>query len=157
MPPSGKRLTDGFPTLIALADAPNISLWEEEVQPPGMEGGPPNRTTTMRNLVMHTDQPQALKSMTPMTGVCQFDPKVLTDILNQINHNQLVSVKMPNGSFWTFYGWLNEFKPHRFVPGQPPKADYTVVCGNQDNTGAEVLPAYVIPSSTTATTTTTLA
>jgi len=154
--PAGIRLKEGHATLVTLANAPSIKLWEQEITPPGFDAGGPNDTTTMRTTRWRTRQPKVLITMTPMSGVFQYDPAVIADIVNQLGKNQQITVTYPTGQSWTFYGWINRFTPHRIVEGQPPLADVDFEAANEDTAGVETGPSYGAASTTTATTTTTL-
>lgn len=155
--PTGVKIDDGHSTLISFANAANIALWEKEVTPPGADGGGPNDTTTMRNIQWRTRSPKKLITLTESTGTCAYDPKVYTDIMNQLNKNQQITVTFPNGATLVFWGWLNSFRPNANREGEQPTATYEVVPSNQNSVGAEVGPVFNQTSSTTATTTTTIA
>lgn len=154
--PTGVKLGDGQSTKIGFANAPNIALWEKTVTPPGVDGGGPNDQTTMRNIAWRTFSPKKLKSLTASSGTCEYDPKVYTDCVNQINQIQAITITFPDRSTIVFYGWLDKFTPKDIKEGDPPLADFTIQPANMDTTGAEIAPVYTAASSTSATTTTTL-
>jgi hypothetical protein len=156
MPPTGQKLTDGFPTTILFANAPNISLWPKEVTPFGFDAGGPNDATDMLNTRWRTRYPKKLITATNTTGTCHYDPRVIADIQNQMGVNQLVTVVHPNGATWAQWGWLDKFTPQRNQEGTPPLADFTIEASNLNGSLAETSPVYTAPSSTTSTTTTTL-
>lgn len=137
-----KVLTDGFPTFITLSGATGAEFAEKEVQPPGFDGGGVNDATTMRNTLYRTRFPKKLISLTAISGMCAYDPKVITTLIAQLNKNQSIVVTMPDGSKITFYGWLNSFKPNRHKEGEQPTADFEIEPSNIDATGAEVAPTY---------------
>lgn len=155
--PTGIRMTDGLGTKISFPQAPNIALWETELQPPGADAGGPNDTTTLRNVRWRTRKPKKLITMTAITGVCMYASKIYTDVQNQLGNNQLITVTFSDLSTLGIYGWLDKFIPQRIREGTPPLADYTVEPSNEDNSGVETGPVYTPASTTTATTTTTLA
>ena len=127
------RLDDGFSTLIELANLPDIKFYEKEVTPPGVTGGGPIDTTTMRNITYRTQSPKALKTLGPMSATVAFASDVLPQIEAQMNVNQLVTVTFPDGSTWTFWGWLDEFTLGAFVEGEQPTATVTIQPSNHDN------------------------
>lgn len=144
--PAGVRQTDGFPTKIAFALAPNAELWENSVAPWGLSAGGPNDTTSMRNTAYRTRQPKKLKTAENVTGVCQFDPIIWNNLIaNLIGKNQLITVTLPNGGTITNYGWMDEWKPNENKEGETPTANYTIIPSNQDNTGAEYAGVYTAP------------
>ena len=138
-------LADGHPTQVtffALGTGVTILLKEISVTPPGIEGGGPNDTTTMRNTAWRTKQPKHLKELGDMSCTFQYDPAVYEQILSILNVNGVVRVEFADGSDLEFYGWLNNFTPGECTEGSMPKATGTVHCSNQDNVGTEVAPDY---------------
>jgi len=145
--PSGKRIRDGFPTLINLPAVPGIAFWEKEVTPVGVDGGGPNDTTNMRNTAWRTRQPKKLRTADNVTVKAQYDPKVITDIVAQCNVNQQIEVVYPDTSKLTVWGWLNSFKPDALKEGEAPEATVEFVVSNQDSTGAEIAPSFTPPTT----------
>lgn len=138
------RIDDGFSTTVDFTGfaGEGVSVFEKEVTPPGMDGGGPNDTTTMRNLVWRTMAPKKLKTLTQMSFVASYDPVLYNDLVAQINVNQLVKVTFPDGSSVSFYGWLDKFTPNRIVEGEQPTSEVTIQCSNQDTNGVETAPVY---------------
>jgi hypothetical protein len=155
MPPSGARLTDGFPSKLALTGDPSISLWEKRLKPPGVDAGGPNDTSNMRNSVWRTMSPKKLKTLTALTYAAHYDPKVYGSIVNQCGNNQQLTVTFPNGATLAFWGFIDKFEPGELVEGEPPLANVTVQPTNQDNAGVEQAPVYLAAPTTTTTTSTT--
>ena len=137
------RIDDGFSTLITFSESPQGKLWEKEVTPPGISGGGANDTTTMRNTAWRTNSPKKLKSLTPMSFTAAYDTAFYVQALAMININQLITVEFADGSMLLFWGWLDEFTPGPASEGSQPEADCTIICSNQDDTGAEVAPVYI--------------
>lgn len=136
------RIDDGFQTTVSFADNPTVKFYEKTVTPPGMDGGGANDTTTMRNSTLRTKAPKKLKSMTDMTMTAAYDPEVYSSVWAMINQNQLITVNFPDGSDIQFWGWLDKFMPGEIREGEQPTATVTVVCSNQNDSGAEVAPVY---------------
>lgn len=134
------RLTDGHPTTITFSSNPNVKVWEQSVTPPGISGGGPNNTTTMRNSVWRTQQPKKLKSLTASTLTVQYDPLALTQILAMCQVNQLITVNFSDGSKYNFWGWVDSFTPGENVEGSPPTATITIEPSNQNSAGVETAP-----------------
>lgn len=151
--PTGTKIDDGHPTTISFANFPNVAFWEKTVTPPGGDGGGPNDTTTMRNLVWRTRAPKLLKTLTACSGTAAYDPVVYDDIPDMINVNQLITVLFPNGDSVAFYGWLNELRFNEIREGEQPTLNFTIEPSNQDASGAEVGPTYTSGTTTTTTTT----
>lgn len=138
-------LTDGHPTRItfyALGTDVTLLMKETSVTPPGIEGGGPNDTTTMRNSVWRTKQPKALKELSDVSCTFQYDPAIYDQVLDIINVNGIILVTFSDGSTLEFYGWLNNFTPGECVEGSMPTATGTVHCSNQNDDGNEVAPIY---------------
>src|ERR1700761_1015969 len=104
-------LTDGFKTLITFSLNGSVKLKEREVQPPGLSGGGPIDTSTMRNTLMKTKSPKSLIDTKQMALQAAYDPAVYTDILAMLLENQQCYVTFPDGSKVTFWGWIEEFQP----------------------------------------------
>jgi hypothetical protein len=143
--PAGTRLTDGFSTKIELSNAPTAGLWELEVTPPVVGDNGENDTTTMRNTAWRTKQPPKLKTLGDMEVVVQYDPAAVSTIVAQTQVNQSIKIYYPNGGYDTIWGWIGTFKRNRLKEKEPPNANLTIKCSNQDNTGAEVAPTYTPP------------
>lgn len=158
MPPTGTRMDDGFPVLLTCAGAPNISLWPKAIKPPGFDGGEKIPTSTMLNVEWNTFAPRKLKTLTNATMRCAYDPRVLSDLRNQININQLWTVHFPtNGQwepYWTFYGFLKSAEPAEMTEGTQPEVNVQIEPTNVNSSNAETAPTYATSSTTTTTTTT---
>jgi len=131
---------DGFKTLVTFANYPSVRFQEKTVTPPGMDGGGPNDTTTMRNTKYRTKQPKKLISMTNMSLNVVYDPLVYNDIVLMVNTLQLITVTFADGTTNTFWGWLDKFTPGEAKEGEQPTADVVIECSNQNSSGAEVAP-----------------
>ena len=130
--PQGIRLDDGFSTLIAFAADPDVSFWEQTVQPPGLDGGDPIETTTMHNENLRTMSSRALKTMTPMTTTAAYDPNVYNNLNSLINVETSITVIFPDGSTLAFFGFLQKFEPQELKEGEQPLASITIVPTNID-------------------------
>jgi hypothetical protein len=112
------------------------------VKPPGFDGGEPIKTTTMHNQVVHTKAPQVLIDVTPVSGVCTYDPKSLADIRAQINVNQSITTWYPDYSAVAFWGYLQKFEPTDNSDTTQPEANFTIIPTNADLSQVEQLPLY---------------
>jgi hypothetical protein len=153
--PSGRRLDDGHPTTILFSNNPTVALWEKEVTPPGIDGGEPVDTTTMRNVELRTKNPRKLKEITTATFRVAFDEGALLAIMSMINQNQQISVIFPTGRPWTFWGYLKSFKVAANTEGKQPEADCELVPTMQNATGLETGFTVGTTTSSTSSTTTT--
>jgi hypothetical protein len=117
-------------------------MWEREVTPPGMDGGGPNDTTTMRNTQWRTRQPKELFSLTTMNYVGLYDPEIYSQLLTVINVNQQIRITYPDTHTLTFWGWLDKMTPNAIVEGAPPTINITIEPSNEDDSGVEAAPTY---------------
>ena len=137
------RIDDGHPTTITFSALPSgeVALyWEKEVTPPGLSGGGPNPTTTMRNVTWRTSAPKKLITMSAGSFVASYDPEVLDQMLSMLNVNNLITVTYPDGSTYAFWGWLDEFTPNACVEGEQPTANVTIQPSNQNDSLVETAP-----------------
>jgi hypothetical protein len=143
------KIDDGFSTLVTLENLPTVKIYEKSVTPPGISGGGPIDTTTMRNQSLRTQSPKQLKTITPMTMTVAIASEAIEDVKDQINVNQLITVTLPDGSGQTFWGWINEFTPGEFVEGEQPTYTITIEPSNHDNAEPynEVDLEYIEPSA----------
>ena len=118
------KLEDGYQTLIDIAGA---TLYEREVQPPGIDAGGEIDTTVMDNTVWRTKAPKSLKSMTEHTFEAAYDPLAYTTIAGVIGTNTLITITFPDTSTLAFWGFLDKFIPNPHVEGEMPTASCTVV------------------------------
>lgn len=141
--PVGTALEDGFSTKIALAIDPDISFWEKDVTPPGVDGGDAIEQTTHFNSAWRTFAPRSLKTGTDITVVAAYDPAVYSQIVAAININGLITVHFPDGSTLDVYGYLRTFSPGNLVEGTMPEATCTFTVTNVNPaTGAEAAPVF---------------
>lgn len=144
MPANDVRMDDGFSTLITLGNAPTVKLYEKEVTPPGIQGGGPIDTTTMRNIEWRTASPKKLKTASQITLTVAFASGAIPIMRDQVGVNQQITVSFPDGSSLTIWGWVDEFTPGAFTEGEQPTATVTIQPSNHDNAQPpeEVAPLY---------------
>lgn len=141
--PSGLMLEDGYQCIIKMANAPTIALWEKSVTPPGFDGGGKIDITTMHNATLKTYAAQSLREMTDGSMTVAYDPAVLSDIISQINVNQLFTLYWPNDDTWTFYANLQSFTPNELTIGEQPTAQCIIAPLNVDpSDGSESDPSW---------------
>lgn len=144
-------LTDGFPTQItftssALASAADVHLLmeEQDLTPPGVSGGGPNDTTSMRNEVWRTRHPKKLKTLTSAPLTVKYDPEFYDLVNDMINDNQQITVTFPDGSRIVFWGWIDSFTPNACAEGDQPTATMVIEPSNMDadHDNVEIAPRY---------------
>jgi hypothetical protein len=141
------RLDDGHPTVISLAKG--ACLWEKAITPPGFDGGGANETTTMHNVQWRTNSPKHLRTSTDISFTAAYAVGGFTSLRQQINKNQVITLKFGDGSILSMWGWLNGFAPGEVAEGTQPTASCTIMASNQDNSGKEMKPAYAAGTSST--------
>lgn len=133
---------DGLHTLVAFEFAPAIGgvlFKEQQIKPWGFDGRGGINTTSLRNVDFVTKVPKTLIDLTDMTGTFQWDPDLYASIFTFIlNVNQVITLFMPNGETYQFYGWLDKFDPQEHQEGELPLANITIIPSNINNvTGLE--------------------
>lgn len=139
-------MTDGFPTTIGFAADPTVLFEEKEVTPPGIDGGDPIETATMRNTAWRTRAARKLKTLTESGLSVAYEPAVYTDILLLVNVNTEITITWPNEGTLEFWGYLQRFTPGAIVEGEQPEAEVTIIPTNENDLGAEVAPIYTAPA-----------
>lgn len=147
--PAGIRLHDGYKCVIAFERDPDVSLWEMEVTPPGIDGGDAINTTTMHNTTYTTKAPQSLVDVTDGATKYAYDPSVYTQLLALINQPGGITYHFPDGSTYDVYGYLKDFKKDPLVRGQMPTGTGTIIHTNTNpSTGAEEAPVLTSVAGT---------
>lgn len=130
--PGGVKLGDGFSTKVAFSLDADISLWEVEVTPPGLDGGDRVDNTTMHNTTWMTFAPQTLIDMTPASFTAAYDPDAYDECQAILNSEGSVTVEFPDGSTLDFFGYLSKFEPQGVSRGNMPLATVTIQPTNWD-------------------------
>lgn len=153
--PVGHRLDEGFSTLISVAANTTLALWEKRVKPPGLDGGGPVDTETMRNVRWRTKNPKVLITMTPMSATCAYDEAILPALVAILNYATTITLTWPTGRPWTFFGYLDKWEPGEVSEGAQPESTVTFQPTNQSLAGVESGPTIGTTTSSTTTATTT--
>ena len=142
------RLDDGFQTWFQITDSADVtwegatSFWEKRIKPPGVVGGGPNDTTTMRNTQWRTNNAKWLVTLSEMTMTVAYDPFIYEDILGTVQVNAIVDILWPDNTWLSFFGFVDEFSPAELREGEQPEAEMKVVPTNQNFNGDERAPVY---------------
>ena len=141
------RMDDGHSTTIEFAseDSAGLKMYEKELSPPGIEGGGPNDTTTMRNSVYRTNAPKQLITLTDCTVKASYDAAIEDQLIALVNVNNLITITYPDGSTLAFWGWLNTWAPDPLVEGAQPEATITIHSSNQNASLVETAPVFTDP------------
>ncbi len=132
--PSGRKLRDGFRSLITFARNTTVSLWEMSIKPPGRDGGEPIDTTTMHNVSRRTRTPRALVTTTPGSVKFAYDPKLKTQIEALINQPDTITVRYKDGSTEAFYGFMKDLEFDELQEGAMPTGTCNFVPTDFDET-----------------------
>lgn len=134
-------IRDGYSSIITIAAANPITLYEREVKPPMLDGGGPIESTSMRNTTWRTKDPKTLKSIGDITTTVMYDPTVFSTIVSLLNTNTYITVRWPDNTTVQFAGYLDKFDYAGLTEGNLPTASVTFVVTNRNpTTGAEVSP-----------------
>lgn len=141
--PAGYKMPDGYQMEIVFASVPNLAIWEKAGKPPGIDGGEPINTSTMINAAWHTMSPRHLKTLTPFTISCAYDPDVLITMYSLVNFKDAITFLFPEASTLAFWGFLQKFEPEELKEGEFPLANCTICPTNWDpNNNTENGPIY---------------
>ena len=147
--PTGIRLDDGHPTFFAFAADPDVSFWEKTVTPPGMDGGDPVDIVTMHNVRWRTKGSRQLMDLTDCSATVAYDPIIYEQALALVNVETSITIHFPDGTTYSFYGFLRTFEPQEINEGEQPEANITITPTNKDPvTGEEEDPVLVNAAGT---------
>jgi hypothetical protein len=132
--PVGAMLTDGYQSLVTCALDPDISLWEKEVTPPGIEADEFQDVSTQQSVRWRTKGPRRLLTLGDLTFTAQYHPGVYTQIRAIAGVNTTWTVLFPDYSTIAFYGALKSFMPGGLSDGGIPEATVTITPTNLDPT-----------------------
>lgn len=131
--PGGIKLKDGYQSLIAFALDPDVSFWEKEVQPSGLDSGGGIDANSMHNTLYRMMRAKSLISTPDITTLVSYDPNVYNNIIsNLIKQEGSVTVQFADGSTVDFFGFLDKFIPAVMREGEEPEATITIVQTNYD-------------------------
>lgn len=131
------QLRDGFSTTISFPALGNdipaeLNIWEKTVTAPGLDGGGSIEITTMRNRQWHTKSSKYLMELKDLTLTAAYDPTaigILTGGVSAgiINANGVVNVFFPDGTYISFWGYMNAFIPQEKKEGEQPLANVQII------------------------------
>lgn len=133
-------IKQGHGTTFTFGDYPEVVLEEKSVTPPGYTGGDPVDTTTMRNTEYKTSIPQQLKEGQDASGTVVYHISQLSNIMDMINDNQLITVTFSDSSTVAFWGWVADFVPNEVTPTEQPTATITIHQSLENESGVETAP-----------------
>lgn len=147
--PLGIMLENSHSTKIAITADPDISFWEVDVTPPGIDGGEPIDVTTMHNTSVRTRAPRALKDFTEGQTTVGYDPNIFNNALAVVNVETTITVHFPDGSTLAFFGYLRTFTPAGMSgDGTFPTATVVFTPTNRDSSGSEQSPVLTSVAGT---------
>lgn len=147
--PAGKRINDGYQTLVTFNADTDISFWIISVTAPGLDGLAPIDGVTMHNVRWRQQFPRRLITLTEFSMTVGYDPIIYTDMLELMNVNTTITVHFPDGSSLAFYGFLHSFKPGALEDGKRPEATISVTPSNADPVDcSEQPPTYTAGTGT---------
>jgi hypothetical protein len=140
------RIDNGFSTTLSFSLNPTLEFYEVEVQPPGWEGGDPINTTTMRNTLLETFTPASLQTLTEITISAAYTSDIFhltTGVKEMINKNQEITVTLPDGATFKFWGFIRGWNPPTHTKNVRPMASFRIAPSNTNASKVETLPVFV--------------
>jgi hypothetical protein len=129
---------EGYRSLIAFEDDPDLEFWEMVVGAPGIDGGDPVPTTTMHNNALRTKAPRKLKELMPFQVQGKFNSGTVDAVYAQINVVQWITIHWPDSATYSFPGFIKSFQPGQAQEGNPLEGTLEVVpTGQIDSTETE--------------------
>lgn len=126
--PTGTPFDEGFSSKITFSLDSDLPFWEKTVGAPGIDGGDPIPTSTMFNTAWHTMVPRTLKRMTPFQVQGAFSSGTIDAVLALVNQrNGYVTITWPDGTYYSFPGYLKSFTPGQAAEGNPLDGTIEVV------------------------------
>lgn len=143
--PPDAAMKEGFSTLIAFAEDPDINFWERDVQPGGTDNGDEINITTMHNSDWRTKAPRKLNEITEGQSTVGYATSVLPQLRALVGVNGWYTIHYPDGSTEDLLGYIKSFEPDSLQEGEYPTATMTFVTTNDDD-GTETGPTYTAPA-----------
>lgn len=145
--PTTRRLESGQGTKITFTAAPGLSVWEDDVTPPGIEGGDAIDNTNHFNTTWRTKAARKLKELLDTSFTGFYNTALYTELLAIVNVEMAITVTFPDSGTLAFYGFLKTFAQAGHNEGNTaPKGTFTIVATNIDPlTGLEAGPVYTAP------------
>lgn len=137
-------IRDGYATLFTLGAFPGIQLYERETTPPGIDGGGPIESTTMRNARWRTKDPKTLVGIGDVMATVCYASAAYEDILTTaVNTPDSLLLFWPDGATLLVNGYVDKFSPTGHSEGNLPTANFVFVITNRNpTTGAEEGPVF---------------
>lgn len=136
-PTNSVRLENGYRSLVTFSLDTNLDVFEKAVTPAGYDGGEPINTADMFRNFWQTQAPRALVKMTPLTMVCNYDPKVYSQLKAMYNKRQTITEWYPNGDNLAYFGYIQKVDRNSHADGTQPEMTITVIPTNEDPTTHE--------------------
>lgn len=138
-------LRDGFRVNVAFALLPGqggTGYQEVTIKLPTVDGRGGIDQTSMRNSVWTTQLPKILVAMGEMTGTMMYSSEFWAAASTVMNRNQLITMLLPDGSAFTFWGWINTLDPTEFKEGERPLLNFNIQVSNIASDCSEVGPVF---------------
>jgi hypothetical protein len=140
----GAPMHEGHSTRInfdALDSGVELVLFEDEVTPPGLDGGESIEQTDMRNTVYETYAFRKLVKLSDSPFTAGFDGAAFGTLLSILNVNGQITITLPDAKTIIAWGALTQFTPQSMVKGQKPKASCVIKWSNLNGSDVETAPA----------------
>jgi len=146
--PAEAKLEDGWQTNIIFSDDPDISIYEDSIQAPGIELPELIDTTTQLNVAWQTFAIHSLKRLTESNVTAGYAAASYPQLIAMIGTLQAVTIHFPNDYEMAFWGVLRSALPNALERAGFPTVALLVGCTNTDTAGAEEGPVFQQGSGT---------
>lgn len=130
--PDGFQLRNGHPTLFTMSSAPDLEIWEAEVQPPGEDVGEPIDFSSHHNVGYRTLAAPSLVSGTPHVVTGGYDPAFRVVVAALMGIDQTFTVTFPSGQTLAYFGYIQSYEFSPLVVGEMPTVSLTIISTNFD-------------------------
>lgn len=144
-------LRDGFRAQISmplLAGQGGIQYHEVTIKLPTVDGRGGIDQSSMRNTWLTTQLPKALITLGEITGSMMYSTEFYFAAMTTINRNQNMTLLLPDGSTFSFWGWLNQIDPTEYKEGERPLLNFNIQLSNLNTQCQEAPPSFNIGSLT---------
>jgi hypothetical protein len=138
------QMTNSVGITVGFGTSTRVTFTEVSLTPPGVDSGGVNNVTTHANTAWQTFAPKALKTLTPLTMVVNYDSAAYGEIIAAVGANELFTVTFPDTSTLAFWGTLTSFQPGDMnaEADEDPTATVTLTPTLRNASGVETAPAY---------------
>jgi len=125
--PTSWKIDQGYRITITNSADTDVSLFEVEVTPGGLDNGDPIDTSTQFNNKYHTRRPRALMKADGAKIKAQLAAGTRKQVDLLIGVEATITETYPDGSTYCYYGYFKSVKFDTFKEGEKPMCEVEVV------------------------------